>query len=80
MSDNLDMISLLENKFGDKIQIQQGTLEAGAIIANNGLHHDVLKTLIEADEKTGITAITGLDLGDKLGVYYHVHTAKPFLP
>jgi hypothetical protein len=45
MSDNLDMISLLENKFGDKIQIQQGTLEAGAIIANNGLHHDVLKAL-----------------------------------
>ena len=78
MSKNVDIVSLLKSKFGDKIQIQQGTLEAGAITANNGLHYDVLKAMIEADEKTGITAITGLDLGDKLGVYYHVHTAKPF--
>jgi Ni,Fe-hydrogenase III large subunit/Ni,Fe-hydrogenase III component G len=78
VSNNLDMVSFLKNKFGDKIQIRTDILEAGAITANNGLHYDVLKAMIEADEKTGITAITGLDLGDKLGVYYHVHTAKPF--
>jgi NADH-quinone oxidoreductase subunit D len=38
-----------------------------------------MKAMIDADEKTGITSITGLDLGDKLGVYYHVHTSKVFL-
>jgi len=77
-SNNADMISLLKNKFGEKIQIQTDILEAGAITANNGLHRDVLKAMIDADEKTGITSITGLDLGDRIGVYYHVHTAKPF--
>ncbi len=75
---NVDMISILENKFGDKIQIQKGMLGAAAITAQNGLHHDVLKAMIEADEKTGITAITGLDFGENLGVYYHVHTSSPF--
>jgi formate hydrogenlyase subunit 5 len=34
--------------------------------------------MIDVDEKTGITAITGLDLGETLGVYYHVHTSKSF--
>jgi formate hydrogenlyase subunit 5 len=75
---NVDLLSLVESKFGDKIQVQRGTLGT-SIIANNGMHHDVLKAMIEADEKTGITAITGLDLGANLGVYYHVHTTKPLI-
>ncbi len=79
MASNTDIISLMDSKFGDKIQIQRGILGAAAITANNGLHYDVLKAMIEADEKTGVTAITGLDLGANLGVYYHLHTAKPFV-
>jgi Ni,Fe-hydrogenase III large subunit/Ni,Fe-hydrogenase III component G len=75
----VDVISLVESKFGDKIQVKRGELEAAAIIAENGLHYDVLKAMIEADEKTGITAITGIDMGETIGVYYHVHTTKPFL-
>ena len=43
------------------------------------MHRDVLKAMMMQDEKTGITAITGLDLGENLGVYYHVHTTKAFL-
>ena len=78
-NNNVDIISLVKAKFGDKIQIEQGKLGAATIIAPNGLHYDVLKAMIDADEKTGITSITGLDLGDKLGVYYHVHTSKIFL-
>ena len=35
--------------------------------------------MIEADEKTAITAITGLDLGANLGVLYHIHTSNAFL-
>ncbi len=76
---NIDIISLIESKFGDKVQIQIGQLGAAAIIANNGLHRDVLKAMIDADEKTGITAITGLDLGANIGVYYHVHTSNVFV-
>ncbi|MFA7397862.1 MAG: NADH-quinone oxidoreductase subunit D [Crenarchaeota archaeon] len=77
-SNNADMVSLLESKFGDKIQIQKDVLGTAAIIANNGIHYDVFKAMIEADEKTGITAITGLDFGANLGVYYHVHTTNQF--
>ncbi len=35
--------------------------------------------MLAADEKTGITAITGLDLGATIGVYYHVHTSNAFV-
>ncbi|MCL2477217.1 MAG: NADH-quinone oxidoreductase subunit C [Candidatus Bathyarchaeota archaeon] len=34
--------------------------------------------MLEADEKTGLTTITGLDLGTNIGVYYHVRTSKSF--
>ncbi len=78
-SSNVDIIGLVESKFGDKIQIQRNVLGAAAITANNGLHYEVLKAMIAADEKTGITAITGIDLGANLGVYYHIHTSKPFI-
>jgi Ni,Fe-hydrogenase III component G len=76
---NVDLISLVESKFGSKIQVQRGQVGDAAITANNGLHYDVLKAMIEADEKTGVTAITGLDFGANLGVYYHIHTSKPFI-
>jgi NADH-quinone oxidoreductase subunit D len=76
---NTDIISFIESKFQDKILVQRGLLGAATIIANNGLHHDVLQAMIAADERTGITAITGLDLGATIGVYYHIHTSKPFI-
>jgi Ni,Fe-hydrogenase III large subunit/Ni,Fe-hydrogenase III component G len=78
-NNSLDLISLVESKFGDKIKVERGILGAAAITARNGLHYDVFKALIEADEKTGITAISGLDLGANLGVFYHIHTSKPFI-
>jgi NADH-quinone oxidoreductase subunit D len=77
-SSSVDFISLVESKFGDKVQIQKGVNGEASFVANNGLHHDVLKAMIDVDEKTGITSITGLDFGENLGVYYHVHTAKSF--
>ncbi len=76
---NINLIEIIKTKFGDKVQIQLGQLGAAAITVNNGLHRDVLQAMIEADEKTGITAITGLDLGANIGVYYHIHTSKLFV-
>ncbi len=76
---NKDIIGLIESQFQDKVQIQKGVLGAAAITANYGYHRNVLQAMIEADEKVGITAITGLDLGENLGVYYHVHTSKEFV-
>ena len=74
----VDIVSLLESKFGDKIQIEKGKLGTAAITAENGLHYDVFKAISEVDEKTGVTSITGLDFGATLGVYYHIRTSKDF--
>ena len=63
----VDIIKVLESKFGSKVQIQPGLIGTAAI-STNGLHREVLKAMVEADAKTGITAITGLDLGANLGV------------
>ncbi|MCW4030315.1 MAG: NADH-quinone oxidoreductase subunit C [Candidatus Bathyarchaeota archaeon] len=78
-NNSLDIIGLVESQFGDKIKVERGLLGAASITANKGLHYDVLKAMIAADEKAGITAITGLDFGATMGVYYHVHTSKPFI-
>ena len=75
----IDIIKVVESKLGDKVQIQMGQLGKAAIITTNGLHRDVLKAMVEADEKTAIVAITGLDLGQTLGVLYHVRTSNAFL-
>jgi formate hydrogenlyase subunit 5 len=76
---NIDIINVIESKLKDKVQIQLGQLGKAAIVTNNGLHRDVLKAMVEADEKTAISAITGLDLGANIGVYYHVRTSNAFL-
>jgi formate hydrogenlyase subunit 5 len=76
---NIDIISVIETKLKDKVQIQPGQLSTATIITNNGLHRDVLKAMVDADEKTAIVAITGIDLGANIGVYYHVRTSNAFI-
>jgi Ni,Fe-hydrogenase III large subunit/NADH:ubiquinone oxidoreductase subunit C len=78
-NNKIDILNIIESKLGSKVQIQPGHLSTGSIIANNGLHREVLKAMIEADEKTGIIAITGLDLGENLGVYYHFRTSNALI-
>ncbi|MGA3288922.1 MAG: NADH-quinone oxidoreductase subunit C [Candidatus Bathyarchaeia archaeon] len=78
-NNNIDIIKVIETKLKDKVQIQLGQLGKAAIVTINGLHRDVLKAMVEADEKTAITAITGLDLGPSLGVLYHIRTSNAFL-
>jgi NADH-quinone oxidoreductase subunit D len=77
LQSNKDVISAIKNKLGDQVQIKSG-LGKAAIIANNGSHREVVKAMIEADDQTSIVAITGLDLGKKLGVYYHLRTTTGY--
>ncbi len=74
----IDIVNVIENKLKDRVQVQLGQLGKAAIITNNGLHRNVLKAMVDADEKTAITAITGLDLGTNLGVLYHIRTSNGF--
>jgi Ni,Fe-hydrogenase III large subunit/Ni,Fe-hydrogenase III component G len=39
----------------------------------------VLKALLDADEKTAVSAISGLDLGVNLGVFYHIRTSNAII-
>ena len=49
---SIDVISAIESKLKDKVQIQMGQLGQASIIANNGLHRDVIQAMLEVDEKT----------------------------
>lgn len=75
---NVDIVSAVKSKLNRKVKIQRGQLGTAAIIAQKGLHRDVLNAMIEADEKTAITAISGVDLGENIGVYYHIRTSNAF--
>jgi len=76
---SIDIINVIESKLKDKVQIQKGQLSTAAITVSNGLHRDVIQAMVDADPYTAISAITGLDLGASLGVYYHVRTSNAFL-
>ena len=76
----VNVVGLIETEMqGKEVQIQRGQLGTSVIQANNGTHRDVLKVLMGADERTAITAMTGLDLGQNLGVLYHLRTSSVFL-
>jgi formate hydrogenlyase subunit 5 len=59
---------------GDSIQIQPAHLGKASILVKAGSHRDVLKILLETDKSAGICALTGLDLGEKIGLMYHIRT------
>jgi Ni,Fe-hydrogenase III large subunit/Ni,Fe-hydrogenase III component G len=76
---DVDILNVLETKLrGKPVQIQLGVLGKATVQANGGTHRDVLKTLLDTDEKTAVTAITGIDLGANIGVFYHIRTSKAF--
>jgi formate hydrogenlyase subunit 5 len=73
----IDMLSVLQSKFeGTSVQVQPNQLGKAAIIAGASTHRDVLKAMLEADEKTAVIAITGIDLGATIGVFYHIRTSE----
>ncbi|MCW4024149.1 MAG: NADH-quinone oxidoreductase subunit C [Candidatus Bathyarchaeota archaeon] len=79
MPNKIDTVKAIESKLDGKVQIYPGQLGTAAVVADNGLHRDVFQAMMDVDEKVGITSITGMDLGEKLGIYYHVHATNDFL-
>jgi Ni,Fe-hydrogenase III large subunit/Ni,Fe-hydrogenase III component G len=68
-----DILTTLVKELGEKV-LQTPTLQPGKISVrvNAGVHRDALKILLDKDESTGISAITGVDLGESIEVMYHV--------
>jgi Ni,Fe-hydrogenase III large subunit/Ni,Fe-hydrogenase III component G len=78
-SSNIDIMKILETKLqGKPAQIIPGLLGTATIKTSQGSHRDVFKVLVEADEYTAVSAITGIDLGTNIGVFYHVRTSNAF--
>ena len=79
-NNEINIIKILEDKLqGKSVQVIPGQLGTAAVKASPSTHRDVFKVLVDADEKTATTSITGIDLGAKIGVYYHVRTSNAFL-
>jgi len=68
-------LTALSNTLGEKI-LQTQTPEPRKIFVrvNTGFHRDALKILLDKDQNAGISAITGVDLGETIELMYHVRT------
>jgi Ni,Fe-hydrogenase III large subunit/Ni,Fe-hydrogenase III component G len=77
---NIDILKILQEKLqGKNIEFVMGHLGKFEIKTSNGSHRDAIKVLEEADEKSAVSAITGIDLGATIGVFYHIRTSNSFL-
>jgi formate hydrogenlyase subunit 5 len=73
----IDILGVLQAKFkGTSVQVQPEILGKVAVLADASTHRDVLEALLKADEKTAVIAITGIDLGATMGVFYHIRTSR----
>ena len=70
-----NVLTVLSGELGEKI-LKIETPQPGKIFVrvNAGVHRDALKILLDEDESTGISAITGVDLGETIELMYHVRT------
>jgi formate hydrogenlyase subunit 5 len=67
-------LAVLQKKLNNTVQILPDHLGKATIQVEAKLNRDVVKTLMEADNEAGIVAISGLDLGEKIGLMYHMRT------
>jgi len=79
-NNEIDILQVLEDKFtGKSVEIMPGQLGTASIKADPNTHRAVVKTLVNADEKTAVVSITGIDLGATIGVFYHIRTSNALL-
>lgn len=67
------ILTVLSEKLGEKI-LQIQTPQPGKVFVrvDAGVHRDVLRIMLDKDESAGISAITGVDLGETIELMYHV--------
>jgi Ni,Fe-hydrogenase III large subunit/Ni,Fe-hydrogenase III component G len=59
---------------GNRVKIQPAYLGIAAIQVKAESNRDTVKSLLEANKEAGIVALTGLDMGKKIGLMYHMCT------
>ena len=70
-----EVLKDLSNILGSKM-LQTRTLQPEKICmqVQAGAHRDAIKFILKQDENAGISAITGVDLGEKIELMYHIRT------
>jgi len=71
-SSEIDIFEALQKEMGENVQVKMGHLGKGSIQTGPETIRQVLQRIMQDDPGTCISAITGLDLGDKIGVLYHI--------
>ncbi len=76
----LNVTKLLEAQIkANNLQILINPSGMVIVQANNQILREIIKELLAIDQKTSLVTISGLDLGQTLGVYYHMRTSKGYL-
>ncbi|MEM2098256.1 MAG: NADH-quinone oxidoreductase subunit C [Candidatus Bathyarchaeia archaeon] len=65
---------MLQKKLGSTVEIMPNCLGHAVIQFEAQHNREVLKALMEIDSGVGVSAISGLDLGEKIGLLYHMRT------
>ena len=66
-----DLLNSLQERMGESVQIKPAHLGKASILTATESVRDIVRIMLETDPGAGISAITGLDLGEKIGIMYH---------
>jgi len=71
MQNENELIKMLREKMGDKTEVLANNLGKASMKTDAALLLNEVKQILEVDRDTGISAITGLDMGERIGLLYH---------
>jgi len=60
-------------------QIKPGHLGKASIQAKPELIRQIMQTILQGEPSAAISAITGLDLGDNIGIMYHTRLREALI-
>jgi formate hydrogenlyase subunit 5 len=70
-----EILATLTSKLGEHVlHVSTPKLGVVSVRVDPGVHRDALSILLEGDKDAGISAITGVDLGENIEVMYNVRT------
>jgi len=72
-------LEILQQKMGENVQITLGHLGKASVRAKPELIRQVLQTILQGEPSAAIVAITGLDLGDNIGIMYHIRLREALI-
>jgi Ni,Fe-hydrogenase III large subunit/Ni,Fe-hydrogenase III component G len=75
-----EAVSLLKNKLGSKvIEFETPKPRRAYVLMKSGYHRDAISLLLEKFDETGVSTITGTDLGSEIELNYHIRCRGPVI-